>query len=188
MWFRRRVAGGTRPSGGVSRALVTAILAVGLTTVGVPTKPMVYIDPLASTTGRSEVGPAPPGTKLDCRIDFLPVKPVVGVGSIIGTASAYCSVAPDEHVLTLSLDQLRAGHGWGSVASKPDPTIPRPRATYQVKTVCQPGQWRVTATATGSLWHQSFRFEKHSIERIVSAQDCRRKRCRSLRVPTRRAR
>jgi hypothetical protein len=95
MWFRRRVAGGTRPSGGVSRALVTAILAVGLTTVGVPTKPMVYIDPLASTTGRSEVGPAPPGTKLDCRIDFLPVKPVVGVGSIIGTASAYCSVAPD---------------------------------------------------------------------------------------------
>jgi hypothetical protein len=84
-------------------------------------------------------------------------------------------VAPGEHVLTLSLDHLQSGRGWVSIVSKVDPTIPRPTVVYQVKAPCVPGPWRMTATAAGSLWHQPFRFTKHSVTRAVSVRDCARK-------------
>jgi hypothetical protein len=157
------------PHGGISLAVVAALLAVALTVVDGQVTPVADASELPSP---SAAGVLDLGTKLDCSISFLPVKPTVGVGSILGNASAKCDAAPDEHVLTLSLDQFQAGRGWVQMASTTDATIPRPRATYAVKAVCQPGTWRVTAT--GNLWHYQFRFTKNSMTRIVSAQECAR--------------
>lgn len=84
-------------------------------------------------------------------LGFFPVKPTVGVGSIIGNAWAECLVPAEEHALTLSLERYDKG-GWIAAATNPpDPRIPFSRLVYEIKTVCVPGVWRVTATARGSV-------------------------------------
>jgi hypothetical protein len=155
----------------VAGALGRAGLAVlSLVTSGQAT---AQVRPVSAVSEVATAAP-PPGTDLDCYIRFLPATVIPGVGSLSGTAYANCSVAPDRHVMVLSLQQ-RQGGAWVTVASAPpDSTIPRPRATYQVKTPCFPGAWRISARATGNLWHQPFDFTKYSVERIISAQDCTR--------------
>jgi hypothetical protein len=112
----------------------------------------------------------------DCDLGFLPVRPTVGVGSLIGTAWAQCDVPPDFHVMVVGLQRLQGG--WQTVASSPPdqqiPPGPPRRAVYQVKTVCAPGAWRVSATATGSLQGRTASLTDYSLERLVSQQDCDR--------------
>lgn len=111
-----------------------------------------------------------------CDFGFVPVKPTVGAGSIIGTAWAQCDVPPDSHVMVVSL-QRRDG-GWQTIASSdPDrqiPPGPPQRVAYQVKTACVPGAWRISATATGTLQGRSGTLTDYSLERIVSQQECDR--------------
>lgn len=124
---------------------------------------------------RPGVSAPPAGPPYDCNLGFIPVKPTVGVGSIIGNAWARCDVVPPEvHVFTLSLERRDKG-GWTTMATNPpDPRIPAPRLVYEIKTPCVPGVWRATATARGSLFGNEFEFTDHSIERFVTAQDCAR--------------
>jgi hypothetical protein len=102
----------------------------------------------------------------------VPVKPTEGVGSIIGTAWAQCDGKPQSHVMTVILELRPRGSGWVTVASAPpDPTIPPGpplRASYQVKTSCQPGLWRVSAEAHGTgPTGIPFRFTDYSVPAII---------------------
>ncbi|NKY45996.1 hypothetical protein [Nocardia cerradoensis] len=108
-----------------------------------------------------------------CNLGFMPAKPTVGVGSIIGNAWAACDVPPERHELRLAL-QLRTRDGWQGQALISDPGIPSPRLTYSVKTKCLPGMWRVQAQAVGTLQGHPFDFVDSSIERIVTAEECAR--------------
>lgn len=108
-----------------------------------------------------------------CNLGFIPAKPTVGVGSIIGNAWAKCDVAPEQHTLAISLER-RDGGAWVTEATNRDHTIPAPRAVYAVKTVCKPGVWRVVATAAGSLGGNDFAFTDFSMERFVTPDDCAR--------------
>jgi len=147
------------------------VLLATLTDLGSPVTPLAHRalpSPAAEPTG-------PTGPLLDCNLGFVPVKPTVGVGSIIGNAWAHCTIPPEAHALTLSLERLQRGAGWIAAATNPpDPRIPTPRLVYEIKTACVPGAWRVTATARGSVWGNPFEFTDHSLQRIVSAQDCAR--------------
>jgi hypothetical protein len=110
-------------------------------------------NPVTTLAHRGLPGPAaePTGPLLDCNLGFVPVKPTIGVGSIIGNAWAQCTIPPEAHALTLSLERLPRGAGWIAAATNPpDPRIPTPRLVYEIKTACVPGAWRVTATAR---WH-----------------------------------
>jgi hypothetical protein len=111
-----------------------------------------------------------------CDLGFVPARPTVGVGSLIGTAWAQCDVPPDFHVMVVGLQRLQGG--WQTIASSPPdrhiPPGPPGRAVYQVKTVCAPGAWRVSATATGSLQGRTASLTDYSLERLVSQQDCDR--------------
>lgn len=107
-----------------------------------------------------------------CDLGFVPVKPTEGVGTVIGTAWAQCDVEPQTHVMTVSLELRPRGSGWVTMASAPpDPTIPpgRPfRASYQVKTLCQPGLWRVSAEAHGTgPTGLPFSFADYSLPAII---------------------
>lgn len=107
----------------------------------------------------------------DCDLGFVPLKPIEGVGSIIGTAWAQCDVKPEAHVMTLSLDR-RQGNDWvAAITAPPDPQIPPgspQRASYQVKTLCQAGLWRVTAEAHGyGPTGVPFSFTDHSLTAFI---------------------
>ncbi len=108
-----------------------------------------------------------------CNLGFMPTKPTVGVGSIIGNAWATCDVAPERHELRLAL-QLRTRDGWQGRTVVSDPGIPSPRLTYAVKSECVPGMWRVQAQAVGTLQGHPFDFVDSSMERIVTADECAR--------------
>ncbi|ONM50492.1 hypothetical protein [Nocardia donostiensis] len=108
-----------------------------------------------------------------CDLGFMPIKPSVGVGSILGNAWAKCDIPPEHHVLTLSLER-REGRAWVAIESTSDATIPSPRHTYAVRVVCGSGPWRVTAHVTGSLQGRPFDFTDSSMERFVSADECTR--------------
>ncbi|WP_025351028.1 hypothetical protein [Nocardia nova] len=108
-----------------------------------------------------------------CNLGFMPTKPTVGIGSIIGNAWAACDVAPERHELRLAL-QLRTRNGWQGQALISNPGIPSPRLTYAVKTKCVPGMWRVQAQAVGTLQGRPFDFVDSSMERIVTAEECAR--------------
>lgn len=108
-----------------------------------------------------------------CNLGFMPTKPTVGVGSIIGNAWAACDVPPERHEMRLAL-QLRTRQGWQGQVLDSDPSIPSPRLTYAVKTKCVPGMWRVQAQAVGTLQGHPFDFVDSSMERIVTAEECAR--------------
>ncbi|NKY48015.1 hypothetical protein [Nocardia cerradoensis] len=119
-----------------------------------------------------QAGPAQAAAKA-CDLGFMPTKPTVGVGSIIGNAWVKCDVAPERHELRLGL-QIRTGGSWKTDQLISDATIPYPRATYGVKASCTPGLWRVQAQAVGSLSGHPFDFVDYSMERFVTADDCAR--------------
>jgi hypothetical protein len=75
-----------------------------------------------------------------CDLGFMPTKPTVTGPSILGNAWAVCDVAPERHVLTLSL-QYRQGGRWKTAESTTKDAIPNPRQVYEVKTGCEPGLW-----------------------------------------------
>lgn len=109
-----------------------------------------------------------------CDLGFIPVKPTVGVGSIIATVKVKCDVPPEKHELRLELDMLVRGEGWQTREFEEFEQIPRPTATYQVKAACTPGTWRMQANAVGTLGGQPFDFSDASMPRIVTAEDCAR--------------
>ena len=161
-----------RPSHG---ALLIALAVITALSGGGPGQPV------AALADRGSLGSAqtPEPPVRDCNLGFFPLKPTVGVGSILGNAWARCDYAiPEDHQFTLSLEILQKGHGWVPMATNPpDPRLPFPgggKVLYEIKTKCLPGYWRVTATASGSLWGNPFEFTDHSIERSITAQDCAR--------------
>lgn len=114
-----------------------------------------------------------PAAAKQCDLGFMPTKPTVGVGSIIGNAWAKCDVTPEVHHMTLTLER-RDGGSWVSEQIAHSDTIPAPRATYEVKTRCMPGVWRVVATASGTLQGNLFTFTDFSMERFITAPECKR--------------
>lgn len=114
------------------------------------------------------------GYRKSCDLGFMPVKPTVTGPSILGNGWAKCDAPPERHELTLSLERRERGTGWIEIASISSSAIPSPRTTYEVKTTCHAGTWRVSATARGSVQGNPFLFTDHSIERFVTAQDCAR--------------
>jgi hypothetical protein len=140
--------------------------------------PHVVLSEFSTDTGDASLGPGVDQEQLqkDCDFGFLPVRPTVGIGSLIGTAWAQCDVPPDSHVMVVGLQRLQGG--WQTIASSPPdrqiPPGPPQRAAYQIKTVCAPGAWRVNATATGSLQGRTASLTDYSLERLVSQQDCDR--------------
>lgn len=110
----------------------------------------------------------------DCDLGFVPDKPIVGVGSIIGSAWAQCDVPPEQHEMHLGLD-IRRGGQWVGVVLESNHKIPGvARTPYTVKTQCEPGLWRVEAEAVGILQGHPFKYAKFSAERFVNADDCAR--------------
>jgi hypothetical protein len=108
-----------------------------------------------------------------CDLGFMPTKPTVGVGSIIGNVWAKCDMTPKVHHMTVTLER-RDGGAWVSEQIAHSDTIPAPRATYEIKTPCMPGVWRVIATASGSLQGNPFVFTDVSMERFITAPECKR--------------
>ncbi|MEU1550217.1 hypothetical protein [Nocardia sp. NPDC005745] len=115
----------------------------------------------------------PARAEFQCNLGFMPTKPTVGVGSIVGNAWAKCSVAPEVHHMTLTLER-RDGGAWVSEEIAHSDKIPAPREVYEVKTRCMPGVWRVAATASGSLGGTPFAFTDFSMERFITAPECKR--------------
>lgn len=110
----------------------------------------------------------------DCTIGFVPNKPLVGVGTIIGSAWASCDVPPEQHEMHLALDVRQSGQ-WVGVEMISDDRIPAvARTSYIVKARCQPGAWRIEAEAVGTLQGHPFKFAEFSETRIVSAAECAR--------------
>ena len=106
-----------------------------------------------------------------CDLGFFPVKPIEGVGTIIGTAWAQCDIKPATHLMTVSLDR-RQGNDWvAATSAPPNPQIPPgppQRAGYQVKIPCRPGLWRLTAEAHGSgPTGVPFSFTDHSLSAFI---------------------
>jgi len=110
----------------------------------------------------------------DCSIGFMPVKPTVGVGSIIATVRVECDVPPQEHHLHLELQVLVRGEGWQGQRMETFDQIPYPAATFQTKTECVPGMWRELAQAEGSLEGKPFDYVTTSMETSVTAEQCAR--------------
>jgi hypothetical protein len=121
------------------------------------------------------VGPARAHADIpDCNIGFMPNKPVIGVGTIIGSAWASCDVRPEQHEMRLALD-IRQGGQWMAVQMISNDKIPGPgRTPYIVEARCDPGMWRVEAEAVGTLHGKPFDFADFSAERIVSVAECAR--------------
>jgi hypothetical protein len=117
-------------------------------------------------------GPAQAAEK-SCNLGFMPTKPTIGVGSILGNAWATCEVPPERHELRLAL-QLRTKNGWEGQTVISDARIPSPRLTYGVKTACVPGLWRVQAQAVGTLQGHPFDFVDSSMERFITPEECAR--------------
>lgn len=128
---------------------------------------------LTGAAGPTTAAPATPIADKACSLGFMPIKPTVGVGSIIGNASAKCDLTPEQHVLTLSLERLDTGD-WYPLQQITDTGVPMPRRTYEIKTRCTPGVWRVSASAVGSLQGIPFDVAAASMERFISADDCAR--------------
>lgn len=111
----------------------------------------------------------------DCDLGFIPNKPMLGVGTIIGNAWASCDVPPEQHEMHLGLDFRQGGGQWQGVVLRSDPRIPtKARMSYIVKANSVPGAWRVEAEATGTLRGRPFKFADFSEARIVSAAECAR--------------
>ncbi|MFQ6395720.1 hypothetical protein ACLMAJ_19920 [Nocardia sp. KC 131] len=108
-----------------------------------------------------------------CNLGFMPIKPTVGVGSIIGNAWADCNPAPRQRTFTLSLERYDAG-SWWLLQQGTDTGIPNPRRVYEIKTKCTAGLWRISAHAVGSIGGTSFDFGDSSMERFICAADCAR--------------
>jgi hypothetical protein len=111
---------------------------------------------------------------VQCALKFMPTKPMVGVGSIIATAGVTCDVPPEQHELRLALDMFVSGEGWQTEKMDSFDQIPRPNATYQVKTACVPGMWRMQAEAVGTLGGKPFDYAVNSMPRRIVAQECAR--------------
>lgn len=110
----------------------------------------------------------------DCSMGSMPLKPMVGVGTVIGSAWASCDIPPQEHEMRLALD-FREGGQWQGVEMISDDRIPIPaRMSYIVKARCVPGAWRIEAQAVGTLQGKPFDFAEFSDSRIVSAAECAR--------------
>lgn len=110
----------------------------------------------------------------DCDLGFMPLKPTVGVGTVIGSAWAQCDVPPEEHEMHLGLD-YREGNQWVGVRLISDHRIPTvARMPYIVKADCKPGYWRIEAEAVGILQGRPFKYAKFSMARSVTPADCAR--------------
>jgi hypothetical protein len=136
------------------RRRIVCLAAAALTVLGMAS--MNHAAPPHPHTGAPSIVPASyqaAAPAKACDMGFVPVKPTEGVGSIIGTAWAQCDVAPRSHVLTIRLEMRPRGGSWTTIASAPPdskiPPGPPLRASYLVKTPCQPGLWRVAAEAHG---------------------------------------
>lgn len=109
-----------------------------------------------------------------CDMGFMPLKPTVGVGTVIGSAWASCDVPPERHEMRLGLD-FREGGEWVGVEMISDERIPTPaRMSYIVKAPCKPGYWRIEAEAVGTLQGHPFKFPQFSMPRSVTPADCAR--------------
>lgn len=129
---------------------------------------------VAAILGAGLLTAAPAHAANVCDLNFVPVKPIVGVGSIIATVKVTCDVAPQEHELRLALDSFVRGEGWQTQKMESFDQIPHPTEVYQVKTACVPGTWRMQAQAVGTLGGRPFDFSDASMPRIVTAEDCAR--------------
>lgn len=110
----------------------------------------------------------------DCDLGFMPLKPTVGVGTVIGSAWASCDMPPEQHEMHLALD-YREGGQWQGVEMISDDRIPTvARMSYIVKARCQPGYWRIEAEVVGTLQGRPFKFAQFSMPRSITAADCAR--------------
>jgi|GEM_PF-3456790 len=128
---------------------------------------VLLVGALLAGTGRAAAEPV-------CGLSFMPLKPTVGVGSIIATVKAVCDIPPERHELSLSLDTVVRGEGWQTQKMDSFDEIPRPAAIYQVKTACVPGTWRMQAEAVGSLNGNPFDYAINSMETFITAEQCTR--------------
>lgn len=119
-------------------------------------------------------GTGPAHAEHDCSIGFMPVKPMPGAGSIIGSAWASCDIPPEQHEMRLGLD-VRQGGQWQGVVLTSDDRIPTvARMSYIVKTRCAPGMWRIEAEAVGTLHGKPFNYRAFSMENVITAAQCAR--------------
>ncbi|WP_067671803.1 hypothetical protein [Nocardia miyunensis] len=113
--------------------------------------------------------------EFQCVMDFMPVRPFVGVGTVNGSAWASCDRPPEQHEMRLGLD-FREGGQWQGVRLISDHRIPgTSRMAYGVKVdQCRPGYWRIEAEVVGTMQGHPFDYRKFSMAKSVTAEECAR--------------